>query len=262
LLSAAQAHLSPWPGFTAAALSGTALLVAIFKLSESLDRRIAPRSRTHLDLASLREALTIPSVGLLLATLFLANFGFANFEGTLSLALASFLGIERGGYQILLAFAYVGLIQTLVQGGLVRWMANFTGEGVLCTIGATLAILGYVGLALAADPDRGGPKMLMVAASVVVSGLGFIYPSVNALISRRSDPAKQGGILGVGGSMGSLARITGILLAMQLHRIGQTLPFWTAAALMWVALGLVVLAVQRGRDWEPEPEEMMETVRV
>ncbi len=254
LLSAARAHLSPWPGFTAAALSAAALLLAAVKLSESLDRHPAPRPRTYLDLAALRKALTIPSIGLLLATLFLSNFGFASFEGTLSLALASFLGIKRGGYQILLAFAYVGSVQTLVQGGVVRWMANFTSEGILCVIGTTLAIAGYVGLALSADPHSGDPALLMVAASVVVSGLGFVYPSINALISRRSDPATQGGILGVGGSMNSLARITGIMFAMQLYAMGQTLPFWVAAVLMSVALILVAFAVQRGRDWEPSPE--------
>jgi len=246
--------LSPWPGFAASALSGVAFLVAVFRLSESLDRQVASPSRTHVDVTSLRTALAIPSIGLLLATVFLSYFSFASFEATLSLSLATFLGIERGGYQILLAFAYIGFVQALVQGGVVRWMAKFTSDGVLCTIGVALAIGGYLGLAAAADPHAGGPRMLMAAASVVVSGLGFIYPSTNALISRRSDPAKQGGILGIGEGLNSLARISGILLAMRLHSLGHSVPFWVAAGLMGLVLVLVSMAVQRGRDWQPQIE--------
>lgn len=250
LLSSSNAHLSPWPGFTAAALSGTACLLATFRLRESLNPRWATEACSHFDWASLRQALAIPSVSPLLATLFLSNFSFAAFESTLSLSLATFLGIERGGYQILLAFAYIGLVQSLVQGGLVRWLANRLSEGLLGSIGVGLAILGYLGLAVAANPQSGGAWPLMVAASVVVAGLGFIYPSVNALISRRSDPAKQGGILGVGEGLNSLARITGVFLAMTLYAVSPSIPFWVASGLMGLVFLLVLLAVQEGHDWE------------
>jgi len=250
LLNTDNAHLNPWPGFAASALSGTAFLLALVKLPESLDRQRALQTRKHIDLASLRTALAIPSIGPLLVTVFLSYFGFAAFESTFSLSLATFLGVKRGGYQILLAFAYVGFVQALVQGGLVRWMARFTSDGPLCLIGIILTLGGYMGLAIAADPHTGSPILLMAAASVLVSGLGFIYPSVNALISRRSDPAKQGGILGIGEGLNSLARITGVHMAMQLRTFSYAAPFWVAAALMALVLLLVTLAVPRGRDWQ------------
>ena len=224
LLSSHSAQLSPWPGFTAAALSGTACLLAVFRLRESLSPRLATEARKHFDLAAFRQALAIPSVGFLLATLFLSNFSFASFESTMSLTLATFWKVERGGYQILLAFAYIGLVQSLVQGGLVRWLANLWSEGLLGRVGVALAIVGYFGLALAADPHSGGAIGLMVAASVLVSGLGFIYPSINALLSRRSDPAEQGGIMGIGEGLNSLARITGVVVAVSLHALSPTIP--------------------------------------
>jgi predicted MFS family arabinose efflux permease len=87
---------------------------------------------------------------------------------------------------------------------------------------------------------------------VVISGLGFLYPSLLALISRRSDPAKQGGILGVGGTITSLARIGGIPLATQLHyRLGHSAPFLVSATLMAVVVLLMFLATRRGSDWQP-----------
>lgn len=249
----ADAHLSPWPGFTASVLSACALIVAWMKLTESIDWKSVAPSRTHLDLAALYESLTVPSIGLLLGVLFVSTFAFSAFEGALSLVMAGFLGVQQGGFRILLAYAYIGLVQTLVQGGLVRWMAGFTGEGALGLIGVGLSILGYLGLALASNPTYGGLAPLMVAASIVVSGLGFIYPSVQSLLSRRSDPARQGGIMGFGGGLNSLARIAGMIVAMQLlTHAGQTVPFWSSAGLMILSLGLVVWAVRRGRDWAEE----------
>lgn len=249
LLNAATAHLSPWPGFVAALLSAAALALAVFRLAESIDWQAERSEPRWFTLEALRDALAVPSIVLLLATLFLSSFGFAAFEGTLSLVLADFLGLERGGYQILLAYAYIGFVQTLVQGGLVRWLAQFTPDGVLAVSGAAIAVGGYLLLAVGSHPQTGGPLMSMVAASIIVSGLGFIYPAVNALISRRSDPAKQGGILGLGASLGSLARIGGIVVAMRLRAWEATLPFWLAAALMVLGTGAVFVGVRRGRDW-------------
>lgn len=249
LLNAATAHLSPWPGFVAALLSAAALALAVFRLAESIDWQAERSEPNWFTLGALRDALAVPSIVLLLATLFLSSFGFAAFEGTLSLVLADFLGLERGGYQILLAYAYIGFVQTLVQGGLVRWLARFTPDGVLAVSGAAIAVGGYLLLAVGSHPQTGGPLMSMVAASIIVSGLGFIYPAVNALISRRSDPAKQGGILGLGASLGSLARIGGVVVAMRLRAWEATLPFWLAAALMVLGTGAVFVGVRRGRDW-------------
>ncbi len=252
LSNTAEAHVSPWPGYAAAGFSAVAFFLAVFLLRESIDRDAALESRTHFDLASLRAALSIPSIGSLLMILFIANFAFASLEATLPLALASFLGIARGGRQILLAFAFLGLVHALVQGGLVRRLAARVPEGTLARTGAALAVAGYAYMAVAADPKMGGPVALMIAACVVVSGLSFVMPSVQSLVSRRSDPAQQGGILGINASLGSLARITGVLLAMMLLTLGPPVPFWLAAALMCGTLGLVALADRTGRDWVAE----------
>ncbi|HIQ21725.1 MAG TPA: MFS transporter [Planctomycetes bacterium] len=274
LMGEGRAGASPWPGFTAAAFSAAALVLAVIKLRESLDPgRVVP-ARRRLDLRSLHDALTTPSIALLLAVLCLCNFSFSNFEATLSLVLASFLGVGRGGREILLAFAFVGMVQTLVQGGVVRPLAAWLSEGTLCGIGATLAVAGYVMMATAAAPPPGvvaavaaGQAVslttaasqvvrLMVGAGCVVAGLGFVYPSLQSLISRRSDPSKQGGVMGVASSLNSLARILGIMAATQLYSlVSQTAPFWTATGLMASALGLVAIAIRAGEDWRPKPLE-------
>lgn len=90
---------------------------------------------------------------------------------------------------------------------------------------------------------------LLVALAVVVVGFAFMMPSLNSLISRRSDPAQQGGILGVTQSVSSLARILGPMLGIPLHGIAIGLPYWLATGLMAVGLALVIVAARGGRDY-------------
>src|SRR6185437_6182246 len=157
---------SPWPGFVAAGMSATALVLAIFKLPESLrpDGRTTAR-RSLLDRSALRAALSVPSVGWLLLTSAIAVFSFANFESTLSVQIerlakgptdadAPLLGwmtrtIESRGYErpedvaiivVCAAFAYLGIILTLAQGVLVRRLADRLSEAVMAVLGALSAL--------------------------------------------------------------------------------------------------------------------------
>jgi MFS transporter, DHA1 family, tetracycline resistance protein len=249
LLTAGDAGLSPWPGYTAAAFSAVALALAIVRLPEPLNRQAAPEARRHFDLQSFRESLAAPSIGLLLLAGFLVIFALANFESTISWTVAGMLGVDRSSYQILMFFAYVGLVQSFVQGLLVRRLAVRLGEATMVGIGGALSILGYLLLALAADPQYGGLSQVWWTSAIVVSGIAFLQPALQSLLSRRTDPAKQGGILGLGESISAMARITGMVGGVALYHRAATLPFWTAGAV--VALGLVAawIAVARGRDW-------------
>ena len=85
--------------------------------------------------------------------------------------------------------------------------------------------------------------------AVIVSGFAFMTPSVNSLISRRSDPAKQGAILGVGQSVNALARIIGPAIGIPLSRVNMTYPTWMAMVLMAIGGLLVVSAARSGRDY-------------
>ena len=67
-------------------------------------------------------ALAIPTVGLLIGTFFLATFGFAQFETTLSLLNKD--NLKLGDNTNFLIFAYVGFVLMLVQGVIYRKMAH------------------------------------------------------------------------------------------------------------------------------------------
>jgi len=249
LWTAGHAGLSPWPGYTAAGFSAVALLLAIFRLPESLDPRAVPEVRRHFDFQSLRAAISAPSIGLLLAAGFLTIFALANFESTISWTVSGMLGVERSSAEILLFFSYVGLVQSLVQGLVVRRLATRLGEATMVALGGSLSVLGYVLLAWAADPTYGGLGRIWWASAIEVSGVAFLVPALQSLLSRRTDPAKQGGILGLGESASALARITGMVAGVALYHQAATLPFWAAAGVMCAGLAAAWIALARGHDW-------------
>ncbi len=256
LLAGGDAATSPWPGLAAAALSGGAFALALWKLPETRTRRAAAAA-PYFDLAALRATLRIPSIPLLLAASFLGVFALANFEATASLSIKTLLEPrvpeEFIGRRILLTFAYIGLVQTLVQGVLVRRLALSLSETCLSVTGAALGIAGYALLALALAFDR-GLVVFLAGATITVSGVAFLAPAVQSLVSRRVDPHRMGGVLGVNESLSSLARITAKGSGVLLFFAQPSAPFWLAASLMTLTLTLVIAAVRRGRDWQ-EPEE-------
>ena len=83
LLVSSSADVSPWPGYFAAGLSGTALLLALWLLPESKTTQSKHASRNLLDWEGLQLALSIPSIGMLLLTSFIVICSLAAFESTL-----------------------------------------------------------------------------------------------------------------------------------------------------------------------------------
>jgi MFS family permease len=248
----------PGPGYAAAALSAAALALAYFKLPESLKPGSQAQRPHWFDTKALGESLATPAVGLLLATIFICVFSFANLESTLSLMInAREVGYAFDFREVCLTYAFIGLVLTLVQGGVVRPISTRIPESIMASGGAVVEIIGFVVLTRAAvHPST---SLLLVGLAIVVMGFAFVTPSLNSLLSRWSDPARQGGILGIGQSISALARILGPMagvplfenraLAESLGVKSAELPLLLATSLTLVGLVLVVIASTRGRDW-------------
>jgi len=245
--TANQVAASPGPGYAAAGLSAVALLMAIFLLPESLRPGSHAAGHSFFDLRAWRDAFTTPSVPALLATACASVVSFAAFETTLSLLLSSEdLPFRFSFRQVLLFFAFIGFMLSLAQGLLVRRLAPRVGEVALCLAGGIVTITGF---ALLMAATRGGQLwMLLVAAAVEVTGFSLMNPSLQSLISRRSDPAKQGGILGVSQSTSSLARVLGPLIAVPLFYVSPPLPYGAAIGIMALSLVIFALFGRRGVD--------------
>jgi MFS family permease len=234
------------PGFLAATISAIALALAWRLLPETNRGRAGHGSGDPYRLHGLWSALRSPGIGILVVCFFLATFGFANFEATLSmLTQTGFAFTVRQNY---LVFAYVGASLMIAQGLIYRRLIGRFGELRMTRAGLVLMLLGLAnlaGVAATAVPRPGGvpPGMLawfLAALFVAVCGYAFLNPSVNALISKRAAATRQGEILGVNQSASALARILGPAVGWALFPLTprHELPYVVAAALLLVVLAL------------------------
>ena len=148
---------------------------------------------------------------------------------------------------IFFVFAYLGLTLTLAQGFLVRRLAGRMSEAAMALMGGSTALVGFILLAWAAS--SGSFNLLMGAMAIEVTGFAFVNPSLQSLISRRSNPQQQGGILGLSQSFASLSRILGPVVGTPLLFRDPAAPYYAAAALMAVGLVMVVVAARGGHDY-------------
>jgi MFS family permease len=247
-------------GYSAAGLSLLALVLGILLLPETRHFKEAPPlQRRWLDWRATRDVLSKPALAPVVLTFFLATLGFGGFEPTLALLIKDVLHLgERNSF---LLFAYVGLVLVMTQGFLYRRLANRLSEVTFMAMGISLMALGLAllgGVTLlgstytaafgeawtsAEHPDEFSLLLgcMMVSMTLAVVGFAFLTPSAQALISRRSDPAKQGEILGVNQSAASLARILGPIFGLSLYKLtpSHLLPYLFGAALLVLMLPLL-----------------------
>ncbi|MEE2826787.1 MAG: MFS transporter [Planctomycetota bacterium] len=252
----------PGPGFVAAALSAVALGMAIFMLPESrVPGKSASAVKKWWDTKRFRRVVGNRAIAILLAAFFVCIFSFANFETTLSLLLKGPEDLPDARFHfsfegVCYTFALIGFLVAMVQGGIVRPLTKYVSPARLAIFGALVEVLGFATLTwsiLAAAPEQ---ALTWLYVSLVISVVGYacIQPNLYALLSRWSDPQRQGETLGVGQSVNALARIFGSGLGIPMLKVVLFLPYLVAAVLMFFVAVLVYWAARYGRDFEPDED--------
>lgn len=229
------------PGYAAAALCLGNAVLALVLLPESRagTGRPAPKGAGRrapgfsFTLGGLRTSLGNPALRRVLMLYFLFTAAFAVIQPTLSLLGADRFGLgqERVGY----LFAFLGLISAVVQGGLVRRLVPWLGEVRLIRLSILPLVAGLVLVGLAPSLP-----VLLVALALLAVGYGGALPSVISLVSRVAPPDLQGGVLGVGQSVGSLARIVAPTLAGAAYGLAAPAPYLMGAGLAGLGGWLVL----------------------
>ncbi|OWK43582.1 putative multidrug resistance protein [Fimbriiglobus ruber] len=238
-------------GAIASGLSLLALIFAAVKLPETLRPNANLPPRHFFSLGRTLEVLRMPTVGPLVLIYFLVIFAFANFEATLALFTHDAFGMNDE--QNFLLFAGVGAVLMVAQGGLYRPLAGKWPETQLMTLGIGLMLLGMGGLVCVAwgaymlRPSPGAVDNLKflfcLSGATAVTGFAFVNPSVSALVSKRTDPTRQGEVLGVNQSGASLGRILGPFIGSVVFKEhdSRILPYAAAAAVLLFVVGLLPL---------------------
>ncbi len=177
-------------------MSLVALVLAFARLKETRPTE-GPVAAAHgrkslLNLTHVLRKASSGSILMILVSVFVTTFGFAQFESTLSLLTREF---GYGSRQNFLLFAYVGFVLTLGQGLLVRRFLPRIGEFRMAITGVALMSVGFclTGLTgMKALP----PKSLWAILPVIVVGFSAVTPSLQSLLSQRASRDEQGSILG------------------------------------------------------------------
>jgi DHA1 family tetracycline resistance protein-like MFS transporter len=217
---------------TAAALSGINFLFALLWLPESLPREVRERRQAQpwIDPAAFGRTWRNAPLRGLMVLFFLVMFCFSLFEATLALYCQHRLHFDE--HRTSLLFVFVGVVLVVVQGGLLGRLIRRFGERRLILGGIALMALGLA--ALPAWPSLG---LLLASLLLLAVGSGVHNPSTLGLLSQITDPESQGSTIGLSRSFGALARTLGPVTGTWIFgTAGPAWPFWTAGALMLVAL--------------------------
>lgn len=216
------------PGYVAAALCFANALAATLWLPES--RRPGNRATSRFNLgAALAEVRGSRQIQVILAAYLCITMAFSTLQPTLSLLASErfALGAREAGY----LFALLGLVSAIYQGGIVRRLVPRTGERGLLRYSALPFAAGLLLIGLSAD-------LGLLLAGLVLLGIGYggAVPTVLGLLSRAASPERQGGVLGAGQSVGSLARVIGPVTAGALFDVRLAFPYLAGTFLILLAL--------------------------
>ncbi len=224
------------PFLIAAALSATALVIAVFGLAEtvSAEQKHAARASGLGRVAMFADVARRPGLGLLLILLTMTPFVFSGVESVFVLWSEHQLG--WGPRQNGWIYAFMGGVAVAVQWLAVGRLARRFGEARMISDGA-----GLIGAGVVVLPFMTGPAGLCLAFGLIVSGVCINNPCLSSLISQHAAAEERGALLGVSQTCSTLARIIGPAWSgFAFGAIGQAWPFLSGALVMAVMLVLAL----------------------
>ena len=211
------------PGYAAAVLAAANGVAAFFVLPEP-SARVEAHHRPRL--TRLVEEFKKPGIRRLIVIYLFAILAFSGMEATFALLAAHRYHLDRSGVSYV--FAFIGVVVTVVQGGLIGPLTRRFGERALLVTGLLAQAVG-----LAALPYAGGLGGLLVACLPLAFGSGLTTPALTSLISRSAAADDQGSTLGVGQSAAALGRVVGPISATNaFDRLWFAAPYLGGAVIM------------------------------
>ncbi len=201
-------HISPaMPFYVAGALSiANAVLIAV-----ALPETLSEEHRLHPDAAAPFAEVFAGGRGAFISLLLVASLvsttGFAFIHVLFALFCTDQFhwSLQTTGY----AFAYVGFIAVLVQGGLLRRLLKRNIEKELAIIGGLL-----LATSLWLLPRAGSITVFLAVCALMALGNGLLVPTLSGMSSRHVHGRAQGRVLGLMAAAGSLGRYLGPKLAV------------------------------------------------
>lgn len=268
------------PAFVASGFAFLSIMLTTFVFKETLPPEKRGKNTTQsraLSFERISAGIRNPATGILLILVLIQQIVFGAFQIMFAPYVLVKLGLNSTGSTV--AFVFIGLILVIVQGGLIRGFTERYGERKLVIAGLALLALGLFLMTLTpnqtvpwysrpdvitelqqqsttganlaqidllpADTNSGlvGLLVLLLAMVPISVGSGLLQPSMNSLLTQRTDPTQVGAILGLSSAFLSLGNIIGPLWGgIAFDYIAPAAPFFIGSL---ITGSLVVLAVRR-----------------
>jgi MFS family permease len=195
-----------------------------------------PRRRELQPFSQLTNVFRNPQVRRLCGAFFLFFLAFNGFTAMLVLYFRQAFG--WGPDLAALAFLVVGVVATVVQGGLIGPLVQRLGEWRLSLAGLGSVIAGCLLIPLA-TPATAIP-LVFTGVSLLALGTGLVTPCLRSLVSRRLGDSGQGAALGSLQGLQSAGSFLGPPLAgLAYDTAGPHSPFWLGISLLVGVAALV-----------------------
>jgi len=215
-------------------------------------RRELPRKRDLNPLGQIARVMKNKAVGRLSLSFFLFFMAFNGFTGILILYLKQ--RFDWGPGTATTAFLIVGIVATIVQGGLIGPLVKRFGEWRLSLTGLGLVIVGCLMIPLTHSSHA--QASIYTAVGILAIGTGLVTPTLRSLVSRRLDSEGQGVALGSLQALQSLGSFLGPAMAgLAYDKLGKSIPFFVSSGLLLLAIALVSGSPLPGRGESENTEK-------
>ncbi len=246
--------LSSWslaaPGYAAALLAAVNGVAAFFVLPEPRAHVLSARRARFM---AVLDELRRPGIRRLILIYLLAILAFSGMEATFALIAAHRYALDQR--HVSYVFAFIGVVVTIVQGGLIGPLTRRFGEQPLLVAGLVLQAVGLVAI-----PYAGHMAGLLGACLPLAFGSGLSTPALSSLLSRTAREEDQGGTLGIGQSAAALGRIAGPISATSAYdHLWFGAPYLGGAVIMLLTAA-IGSTLRRPREQAP-PEATARSAR-
>ncbi|MBD1383376.1 MFS transporter [Metabacillus arenae] len=222
----------------AAALAGiVSILILPESLSPELKEKLAEENKVKDGQFSLMKKALKSEVGFLLILVFLMSFGLANFQ-----AIFGYYSLERYNYgpqEVGIIILSVGLIGTVIQGGVVGRLVEKFGDEKIVLTSLFISSSGFIFMILA-----NSYATVLLTTGVFFIGNSMLRPSLNTFISKKAG-ARQGMIMGLNNSFLSLGNVAGPILAGYMFEYNIHFPYAFGAFVMLLGFILTKAWLQK-----------------
>lgn len=212
------------PVLAAILISLAGLLLILLFVPESLNKGHASVERK--ERARLRDAFAIEHIPYMLLIYFLVFIAFNMFYAAFPV-----FAIDRLEWDVAemgFFFSFLSVMLVIVEGPVLTYVSKRLSDGQLAIVGSGILATNFILLTF-------GDTLLTYAAAVLFAvGNGFMWPSIQSMLSRLAGKEHQGVVQGVSASFTSIASIFGLVFGGFVYAQAGAVTFLIAAAMIYV----------------------------